>query len=54
MGIRPNHLQPLPVLYLSSSCSLLPLFVASDLRRAVIKVKYTFFLFSPCSEQRPI
>jgi hypothetical protein len=54
MGIRPNHLQRLPILYLFSSCYLLRLFVASDLRRAVTKVKYTLFLFSPFSEQRPI
>jgi hypothetical protein len=54
MEFGPNHLQPYP-----SCTSSLPapsyLRVAeSDLRRAVTKVKYTLFLFSAFSEQRPI
>ena len=42
---------PVPLLFLLSLTSVLSL---SDLRRAVTKVKYTLFLFSPFSEQRSI
>ena len=42
---------PVPLLFLLPRTLF---FVASDLGRAVTKVKYTLFLFSPVSEQRSI
>jgi hypothetical protein len=45
-GFKPNHLQPLPILYLFSSCSLLPLFCRFRIFGAPLQKSSTrFFSF---------
>src|SRR5271168_929611 len=46
MGLQPNHLQPLPILYPFSSCSLLPLFCRLRIFGAPLQKSSTrFFSF---------
>ena len=48
MGLQPNHLQPLPILYPFSSCSLLPLFCRLRIFDAPLQKSSTrFFSFRP-------